>query len=136
MERTLCIIKPDGMKSYSNIVKDLIGEGFYIIKGKTLLMKRGDADEFYKENKGKAPHERNIKHMSSGRVRILVLEAVDAIVRLRAYIGATDPQKAKEGTLRHKYGSELPENAIHGSDGPISARREIEFFFDKDEIYI
>lgn len=128
-EKTLCIIKPDGFMNSHLIVNELCVLGFKVIDMELLTMSKSQADEFYKENRGKPPHENNIKHMSSGIIRVMILEAENAITRLREVIGATDPQKADKHTLRARYGSELPKNAIHGSDSTESAKREIEFFF-------
>lgn len=130
-DQTLCIIKPDGFIKSHLIINELCVLGFKVIKERVLELFEEEADEFYKENRGKAPHENNIKHMSSGKIRVMVLEAENAVADLRRIIGATDPQKAEKHTLRARYGSELPKNAVHGSDSVESAKREIRFFFDE-----
>lgn len=135
-ERTLGIIKPDAVK------KGLIGEilsiyekaGFKIIAMKLLRLTKEQAEGFYYVHRGKKFFNSLTDFMSSGPCVVFVLEAENAIQRNRELMGATDPSKAKKGTIRYKYGTKIERNAVHGSDSPESAKFEISYFFNAMEI--
>lgn len=135
-ERTFSIIKPDA------VAKNLIGEiyhrfeaaGLQIVAAKMLHLSREQAAGFYAEHEGKPFYEPLLRFMTSGPIVVQVLEGVDAIRRNRELMGCTDPTKAQAGTIRADHASSVTENAVHGSDSPASAAREIEFFFRNEEI--
>lgn len=130
-ERTLSIIKPDGVQ------KHLIGEclrrleqgGLKIVDIRMLKLTKGQAEAFYAVHRGKPFFEPLISYMTSGPVVVSVLEGEEAIRKNREIMGATDPQKAASGTIRRDFADSIEANIIHGSDGPDTARTEIEFFF-------
>ena len=136
MERTFSMIKPDATsRNQTGAINAMIEEkGFRIIAQKRIQMTKQIADEFYAEHKGKPFYDGLVEMMSSAPIVVQVLEKENAIADYRALMGATDPKKAAEGTIRARFGTELPCNAVHGSDSPQSAAREISFFFNQMEI--
>lgn len=136
MERTLSIIKPDA------VAKDLIGEiigrfergGMRVIACKMIHMSEKMAGEFYADHRERSFFSQLVEFMSSGPVLVQVLEGDNAIARNREMMGDTDPAKAAAGTIRSDYAQSIDANAVHGSDSPDSALREINFFFSPDEI--
>ena len=136
VERTLSIVKPDA------VARDVIGEiisrfekaGLRVVAAKMTRLSAADAAGFYAEHKGKPFYERLLDYMSSGPVVLQVLEGEDAIALNRRLMGATDPAKADPGTIRADFADSLDANAVHGSDSPTSAAREIAYFFDGAEI--
>lgn len=135
-ERTFSIIKPDA------VARNLIGEIYYcfekaglqIVAAKMLHLTHEQAAGFYAEHEGKPFYEPLLKFMTSGPVMIQVLEGENAIQKNRDIMGCTDPTKAAPGSIRALHATSVTENAVHGSDSPLSAAREIEFFFRHDEI--
>ena len=136
MEHTFSMIKPDATaKNVTGAINAMIeGSGFRIIAQKRIQMTPAQASLFYAEHKGKPFYDGLVEMMSSGPIVVQVLQGENVIKGYRALMGATDPKKAEEGTIRAAFGSELPYNAVHGSDSPESAAREISFFFSKTEI--
>jgi len=132
MERTLAIIKPDAVKR--GVMGEIISlwekAGFKIVAGKMLHLSQKQAQGFYDVHRGKPFFESLTDFMSSGPCLVLVLEGEDVIQKNRKLMGATDPAKAAPGTLRKKYGSSIERNAVHGSDGPDTAKYEIDYFFN------
>lgn len=136
IERTLSIIKPDA------VAKNIIGEiysrfekgGLRIVAAKMLHLTREQAEGFYAVHKGKPFYNDLVEYMASGPVMVQVLEGEDAITRNREIMGATDPKKAVPGTIRADFADSIEENAVHGSDGPDTAKTEIGFFFKPEEI--
>lgn len=130
-ERTLAIIKPDAVgKSLIGKIVAHLEEGGFVVR--ELRMERLTADrarEFYAVHAGRPFYESLVAFMTSGPCVPMVLEAEDAVGRLRETIGATDPAQAEAGTIRRLYAESVERNAIHASDSPENARREIEFFF-------
>lgn len=130
-ERTLAIIKPDAVgKSLIGKIVAHLEEGGFVVR--ELRMERLTAErarEFYSVHAGRPFYESLVAFMTSGPCVPMVLEAVDAVGRLRETIGATDPAQAEAGTIRRLYAESVERNAIHASDSPENARREIEFFF-------
>jgi nucleoside-diphosphate kinase len=131
LERTLSIIKPDAVEKRSEgaIIARLQEEGFTICAMKRIHLTRSAAEGFYAEHAGKGFFAELVEFMSRGPIVIMALEREDAVAKYREVIGATDPQKAAEGTIRKKYGANVGENAVHGSDSTTTAAREIGYFF-------
>ncbi len=135
-ERSLAIIKPNGVAQnvIGDILKTFEDNNIKIVGLKMLRMSEEMAEEFYAVHKGKFFYETLVKFMASGYIVAVVLEGADIIKRTRELMGVTNPAEAKEGTIRHKYGKTVQQNAIHGSDSVESAANEITFFFAKDEL--
>ncbi len=136
MERTLSILKPDAVKAQKigAIVSRLESEGLRIAAARKIQMDRRMAEGFYAEHAGRGFFDELVTFMTSGPVVVLVLEGEDAVVRYRTIMGATNPANAAEGTLRKLYAASVGENAVHGSDSPASAAREIAYFFASTEV--
>ena len=130
-ERTISIIKPDGVQ------KNIIGEiyrrfesaGLQIVAARMLHLTREQAGEFYAVHRERPFYSDLIEYMTSGPVMVQVLEGENAILKNRELMGATNPQEAAPGTIRADFASTVDENAVHGSDGPDTAKEEIAFFF-------
>ncbi len=135
IERTLSIVKPNAVRKnvIGSIYARFEAEGLRIVAAKMIRMSRQRAEDFYREHEAKPFFDNLCEFMSSGPICVQVLEGEDAISRNREVMGATDPAKAEPGTLRALYADSLDENAVHGSDSPQSAEREIDFFFAPDE---
>jgi nucleoside-diphosphate kinase len=131
--RTFAIIKPDAVKkrAMGKIMTRIEDEGFQIQAMRLLHLSPDDARGFYAVHRGKSFFEELALFMSSGPVVVLLLERDEAIARWREIMGATDPAKAKPGTLRHTFGFSIERNAVHGSDSPETAEWEINYFFKK-----
>ncbi|MFP4686782.1 MAG: nucleoside-diphosphate kinase [bacterium] len=132
MEYTLVILKPDTVsKNQAGAVLAAIErDGLKVIGLKRLQLSRRLAQKFYAEHKGKDFYEGLVDFMTSGPVVAVALAGSDAIKRARLLMGATDPSQAASGTIRAEFGGgSMPDNAIHGSDSPESAKRELSFFF-------
>lgn len=134
--RTLCMIKPNAVAA--GRIGDIVGryekEGLKIAALRMMRLSRRDAESFYAEHAGKEFFERLVTFMSAAPMCAIVLEGDDAVARNREIMGTTDPAKAAAGTLRALFGRNMTENAVHGSDSPVSAAREIAFFFPEKEI--
>jgi nucleoside-diphosphate kinase len=132
MERTLSIVKPDGVR------KQLIGEvirrfeenGLRVVALKMISMNKTKAEGFYAVHRGRPFFESLTAFMSSGPCVVMILEGDQAISRVRTLMGATDPAKAAEGTLRRQHASGIEENIVHGSDAPETAAIETAYFFN------
>jgi nucleoside-diphosphate kinase len=137
LERTLSIIKPDA------VAKNVIGQiyarfeaaGLRIVAAKMAHLSRGEAEAFYAVHKARPFFSDLVSFMISGPVMIQVLEGEDAIARNRQLMGATDPKKAEKGSIRADFADSIDANAVHGSDGPETARAEVAFFFPAMQIY-
>jgi len=136
MERTLTIIKPDGVrqKSIGEVIQRLEASSFRIVGMKMVHLTSEKAGEFYAVHEERPFYQSLIRFMSSGPIVPMVLEGENAIDRLRTLMGATDPAKAAEGTIRKDLASNVEQNVIHGSDSPASAAIEIPFFFSQTEL--
>jgi len=136
IERTLAIVKPDAVEKHKAgaIVARLEEEGFVIKAMKRIHLTRAQAEGFYAEHKGRGFFDELVTFMSRGPVVVMALEREDAVAKYREVIGATDPAKAAEGTIRKLYGAHVGENAVHGSDKPETAAREIAYFFAGYEV--
>ena len=131
LERTLSIIKPDAVAKghVDEICKRLEDAGLSITEKKSIHMDDALAEGFYIEHKGKPFFEDLIKFMTSGPIQVQVLEGDNAIVNYREVMGSTNPKEAAPGTLRADFAESIDANAVHGSDSPESAKREIDYFF-------
>lgn len=130
-QKTLGIIKPDAVrKNISGKIINMIEEKGLSIAGiKKVALTVAEAEMFYAVHRNKPFYKDLTAFMSSGPAIAMVLEGEDAIARWRTIMGATDPAKASDGTIRKTYGSNVQENAVHGSDAPETAVQEISFFF-------
>jgi nucleoside-diphosphate kinase len=136
MEQTLAICKPDSVKR--NLVGQILGQiegsGLQIRALKRLTLTRKQAEAFYDVHKERPFFASLCDYMTSGPVVVAALEGERAIERWRELMGATDPAKAAEGTIRKKFGQNIEQNAVHGSDAKETAAREIAFFFSGIEL--
>ncbi|MDH5432749.1 MAG: nucleoside-diphosphate kinase [Gammaproteobacteria bacterium] len=136
IERTFSIVKPDA------VAKNVIGQiyarfesaGLKIIASKMIHMSKELAEGFYAEHKERPFFNDLVAFMTSGPVMVQVLEGENAIAANREIMGATNPAEAARGTLRSDFANSIDENAVHGSDAPGSAAREISYFFKDEEI--
>jgi len=135
-ERTISIIKPDA------VAKNVIGEiysrfekaGLKVVAAKMMQLSEEKAGEFYAVHKERPFYGELVAFMTSGPVMVQVLEGEDAINKNREVMGATNPKEAAAGTIRADFAESIDENAVHGSDGPDTAKEEIAFFFSADEM--
>ncbi len=132
IEKTLSIIKPDAVER--NLVGDIIRkieeQDLDIIEMKMLQLSENESSKFYEIHKEKPFFSKLVDYMTSGKIVIMVLEGDNAINKYRDLIGLTDPNKAKEGSIRKLYALNTTQNSVHGSDSLENAKREIEFFFN------
>jgi nucleoside-diphosphate kinase len=132
-ERTLSIIKPDAVKK--NVIGEIISRfekaGLRVVEARMMRLTRKEAEGFYAVHRERPFFKDLVEFMISGPVVVQVLEGEDAIARNRELMGATDPKKAAKGTIRADFADSIDANAVHGSDGPETARKEIEYFFPK-----
>ena len=131
IEQTLSLIKPDAVERNleEEIKQFFIKSGFTIAKQKKVKLEKKDAEIFYKVHETKPFYNDLCNYLSSGPIVAMILEKVDAVSENRKVMGATDPAKADEGTLRKKYGLSIDKNSVHGSDSIENATKEINFFF-------
>ena len=136
-ERTFAMIKPGVLQRriFGEVITRLEQKGFNIIAMKMLEITKELAERHYGEHKGKPFYEPLLEYMTSGTSIAMVLERENAIATLRQIAGATNPDEAAPGTIRGDYAVITRRNIVHASDSPESAKREIELFFTKDEIY-
>ena len=131
VEKTLSIIKPDAVeRSLENKIKSFFEENHLkILKSKKVQISKEEASEFYKVHQTKPFYNDLCSYLSSGPIFVMILEGIDAVQKNRELMGATDPLKAEEGTLRKMYGVSIDKNSVHGSDSIENAKIEIDFFF-------
>jgi nucleoside-diphosphate kinase len=136
MERTLTIIKPDGVAAglIGEVIKRLESRGLKPVALKMLHLSQEEAAGFYHVHHERGFFESLMRFMTSGPVVVAVLEGENAITSLRDVMGATDPAKAAAGTIRKDLASSIEKNIIHGSDSPASAQFEIGYFFNSLEL--
>ena len=136
VERTLSIIKPDAVKKgvIGACLQKFEAAGLKIAAIKMLHLSRAQAEAFYSVHKARPFYGSLVEFMLSGPVVVSVLEGENAIAKNREIMGATDPAKAAEGTLRKLFASSIEANAVHGSDAAETAKVEIAFFFPESEI--
>ena len=137
IEKTLSIIKPDavGKNVIGQIISRFEENGLYLIAGKLLHLSDEMASGFYAEHDGKPFFEDLKKFMTSGPVLDQVLQGENAIQKNRELMGNTNPEEAASGTIRSDFAESIDANAVHGSDSPESAEREISYFFTESEIF-
>ena len=136
IERTISIIKPDA------VAKNVIGKiysrfekaGLKVIAAKMVHLSDEQAGAFYEVHQERPFYGELVAFMTSGPVMVQVLEGEDAINMNREVMGATNPKDAAEGTIRADFASSIDENAVHGSDAAVTAAREIDFFFNSEEL--
>ena len=136
MERTLILVKPDGVQR--GLIGEIIGRferrGLKLAGMKFLQMSRELASKHYAVHQGKPFYESLVEYIVSGPVVAMVWEGEDAIVAARATMGATNPVEAAPGTIRGDYGMEIGRNLVHGSDSPENGEKEVALFFDRSEL--
>jgi len=137
IEQTLSIVKPDAMRKavLGDILRRFESAGLRIAAAKMVHITRETAARFYVVHKDKGFYRTLTSFMSSGPIFVSVLEGEHAIRKNREIMGATDPAKAALGTIRRDFGTNVEQNAVHGSDAPDTARWEIGFFFSQLEIH-
>ncbi len=131
IERTLSIIKPDGVrkKITVEINKRFEDAGLTIVNAKMMQLSKSDAEGFYAIHKDRPFFNDLVAYMTSGLVMVQILEGENAIQLNRRIMGATNPAEAADGTIRSDFASSIEENVVHGSDGLETAKTEIEYFF-------
>ena len=137
MERTLSIVKPDGVQKHliGEVIKRFEEDGLKVIGLKMIWMDKKEAEGFYSVHRGKPFFESLTTFMSSGPSVVMVLEGEGAISKIRELMGATDPKQAKEGSLRRQFATNIEKNVVHGSDAPETAAFEINYFFNSLEMF-
>lgn len=136
VERTLSIIKPDA------VGKNVVGEiytrfekaGLKVVAARMMHLSQAQAEAFYGEHKARPFFKALVDFMISGPVMVQALEGENAVAKNRELMGATDPKKADQGTIRADFAASIDENAVHGSDSATAAAREVAFFFSNLEI--
>jgi nucleoside-diphosphate kinase len=138
MERTLAIIKPDGVARgiIGEVIKRLEGNDFKIVAMKMVHLSKKQAEGFYAVHQGKPFFESLTTFMSSGPAVVMVLEGENIITRYRELMGATNYKEAAEGTIRKDFATDIEKNVVHGSDAPETAAFEMAYFFNNLEIVI
>jgi len=136
METTLTILKPDsvGAGNTGKIIDHLIQEGFALKGMKLLHLSQAQAQAFYEVHKERPFYNDLVAFMTSGPVVAAALERDNAVKHLRDVMGATNSEEAAPGTIRAQFGTNIEKNAIHGSDSPENAAREVGFFFSESEL--
>ena len=130
-ERTLSIIKPDAVeRNLVQKIKNIFSKNnFSILESKKLQVTKDEAAEFYKVHQSKPFYNDLCTYLSSGPIVVMILESKDAVAKNRKLMGATDPKKADENTIRKMFGISIDKNSVHGSDSLENAKKEIDFFF-------
>ena len=131
LEQTLSIIKPDAVeRNLDNEIKNFFEKNsLKIIKSKKVKISKEEASEFYKVHQTKPFYGELCNYLSSGPIVVMILEGENVVSKNRQLMGATDPKKAEDGTLRKMYGLSIDKNSVHGSDSVENAKTEINFFF-------
>ncbi len=137
MERTLSIIKPDGVRKniIGEVIKRFEGAGLTVAGLKMLRLDKARAEGFYDVHKERPFFSSLVEFMTSGPVVVMVLEGDGAIATNRELMGATNFEEAEVGTIRKDFASSIESNVVHGSDGPDTAASEIDYFFNKEELF-
>ena len=137
MQKTFSIIKPDAVQRnlIGQIITRLESSGLKIVASKMVNLTEEMAGGFYAEHKGKPFYDTLVANMTAGPIIVQVLQAENAISLYRKVMGTTDPEQAEEGTIRKELALSMQKNSVHGSDSEESAKREIAYFFAKNEIY-
>ncbi|HUO19503.1 MAG TPA: nucleoside-diphosphate kinase [Steroidobacteraceae bacterium] len=137
LERTLSIVKPDGVRGnhIGEVYRRFEQAGLSIIAARMLHLSQREAEGFYAVHRERPFFKDLVRYMSSGPVIVQVLEGENAIQRNRDLMGATDPKKAAAGTIRADLAASIEQNVVHGSDAPDTAAREIAYFFSTTELH-
>ena len=131
LQQTLSIIKPDAVeRNLDKEIKEMFkNKGFQILEEKKIQLEKSEAEKFYKVHETKPFYNDLCTYLSSGPIIVMILEKENAVLANRELMGSTNPQEAKEGTIRKKYGISIDKNSVHGSDSVENAKTEIDFFF-------
>lgn len=134
-EMTFSIIKPNAVNkgAIGAIINKFEQSGLKVAAAKLVRLNKSKCEEFYAEHKERPFFGELVSFMTSGPVMLMALKGENAVLKNREIMGATDPKKAAPGTLRAQFGDSVGENAVHGSDSPASAQRELALFFEKTE---
>ena len=137
IERTLSIIKPDGVEKgfIGRVISRFESAGLKPVAVKMKLLSRSEAEGFYAIHRARPFFGDLVKFMTSGPVVLMVLEGEGAVAKNREIMGATDPKKAAEGTIRKDLATDIEKNTVHGSDSPENAKGEVGYFFPDIEIH-
>ncbi len=137
LERTLSIVKPDGVQKnlIGEVYRRFEGAGLRIIAARMLQLTQAQAEGFYAVHRERPFFKDLVKYMSSGPVIVQVLEGENAVAKHRALMGATDPKKADKGTIRADLAASIEENVVHGSDSADNAKTEIAYFFAATDLW-
>ena len=137
IERTLSIIKPDGVEKavIGRVISRFESNGLKPVAMKMKLLSRTEAEGFYAVHRARPFFADLVKFMTSGPVVLMVLEGESAVAKNREIMGATDPKKAAEGTLRKDFATDIEKNTVHGSDSAENAKVEVAYFFPEIEIH-
>ena len=131
IEQTLSIIKPDAVER--NLVEEIknifLKNNIKIIESKKIHISKEEASEFYKVHQSKPFYDKLCNYLASGPIFVMILEGEGVVALNRSLMGATDPQKAENDTIRKLYGISIDKNSVHGSDSVENAKKEINFFF-------
>ena len=136
-QRTLTLVKPDGVRQgvIGQVIRHFEDEGLKVVGLRMLRLDENSARGFYHVHRERPFFGSLVEFMTSGPIVAMVLEGEDAINRARKVMGATDPSRAAEGTLRRQFASSIEKNVVHGSDGPDTAAFEIPYFFGALDIH-
>jgi len=136
IEKTFSIIKPNAVEdnNVGNVIAHFEKEGLRVAGAKLVSLSKEKAEGFYIEHKERPFFDSLVGFMTSGPVLLMCLEGENAIEKNREIMGATNPEEAAEGTLRKLYAKSIEANAVHGSDSPASAERELSYFFEANEL--
>ena len=136
IERTFSILKPDATaRNLTGAINAMIEKaGLRIVAQRRIRMSRADDEKFYEVHKARPFYGELVEFMTSGPVVVQVLEGENAIAKNREVMGATNPEKANPGTIRKEFATNIERNAVHGSDGPDTAKEEIAFFFSTADL--
>ena len=137
LERTLSIVKPDGVSAnlIGEVLRRLEKAGLTIIAARMRQLSQAEAEGFYAVHRERPFFKDLVRYMTSGPVLVQVLQGQNAIARNREIMGATDPKKAAAGTIRADLAKSIEQNVVHGSDAPDTAAREITYFFSETELH-
>ncbi len=136
IERTLSIIKPDGVEKgiIGRVISRFESQGLKPIALRMARLSQAEAEGFYAVHRARPFFQDLVKFMTSGPVVLMVLEGEDAVAKNREVMGATDPGKAAEGTIRKDFASDIEKNTVHGSDSPENAKVEVGYFFSEVDV--
>jgi nucleoside-diphosphate kinase len=136
MANTLGIVKPDGVRRHlvGKVISKIEDAGLVLRGLKVVKLSKADAERFYAVHESRPFFKSLVEFMTSGPIVVMVIGGHGAIEKWREIMGATDPAKAKYNTIRREFATSVEKNVVHGSDGPDTARTEVAFFFDDDEI--